>query len=292
MIVGTVKSVGGTEIDAEAGANVLTTGEGDDAQTTRTGLIKTMAPMTTGDGAGDGVAGVQDDPATMDMDEAIEHVQQVADRMFPIGKVVDSDDDTARLMIVTQYAGSKNAYVYNQGDSTENGTKAGYLTVDDNDDETTDTNATPLKSEGMFYAAGAAGSGEGALSEDDEVGATTKGVEVFSFSDASDAKKYVVLTGTASVPGGDTTYTYTHVDVEVTVAANGDAATFDTKVKAVIPEATDYEHIHFGAWAALNAAKADGSQTIDGLGIGFVQSIGDGLVRSRHAEQRHRQLCW
>ena len=28
-------------------------------------------------------------------------------RTFPIGKLVDSDDDTARLMIITQYAGSQ-----------------------------------------------------------------------------------------------------------------------------------------------------------------------------------------
>ena len=35
-----------------------------------------------------------------------------AARTFPIGKLVDSADDMARLMIVTQYAGSKTVKVY------------------------------------------------------------------------------------------------------------------------------------------------------------------------------------
>ena len=50
MIVGTVKTVGGTSLDAEAGSSVVVTGEGADAQTVRTGLIKAMNPMTTGPG--------------------------------------------------------------------------------------------------------------------------------------------------------------------------------------------------------------------------------------------------
>ena len=221
---------------------------------------------------------MQDDPGTDDENEAVKHVQQVADRTFAIGKVVDSADDTARLMIVTKYAGSKNVYVYNAGGDTETGTKAGKLTVDDNVEDTDDVNATSLKSEGTFYPAGTAGSGEGDLDEDDEVADDAKGVEVFSFKDASDngEKKYVVLT-TESKTGVTTTYTYTHVDVEVEVALAGDAEAFETKVKAAIPEATDYEHIHFGVWAALGAAKSDGSQSPSGLSIGFVQSIGDGL---------------
>ena len=35
--------------------------------------------------------------------------------MFPVGKLVDAANDTARLMLITQYAGSKNVYVYNAG---------------------------------------------------------------------------------------------------------------------------------------------------------------------------------
>ena len=106
-------------------------------------------------------------------------------------------------------------------------------------------------------------------------------------------ESYAVLT-TESKMGGTTTYTYTRVDVEVTVALAGSSAlAFETKVKAAIPEATDYEHIHFGVWAALGEAEADGDQDVADLGIGFLQNYsGRGPDRRRHAEQRWCRLQW
>ena len=63
---------------------------------------------------------------------------------------------------------------------------------------------------------------------------------------------------------------------------------------AVIPEATDYKHIHFGVWAALGEAAKGGTQTtLADLGIGFVQNFsGEGLtsIRRRHAEQWRRHV--
>ena len=50
------------------------------------------------------------------------------------------------------------------------------------------------------------------------------------------------------------------------------------RVRANVPAALPYSHIHFGAWAGLSAAKATGAQTIADLGIGFVQSIGTGMT--------------
>ena len=49
--------------------------------------------------------------------------------------------------------------VFAPGDTgtTVTGTKAGYLTIDDTDATTTDTNNTPLRSEGMFYPVKCAG---------------------------------------------------------------------------------------------------------------------------------------
>ena len=121
MIDGTVKTVGGTDLDAEAGSSVVVTGEGADAQTVRTGLIKSMNPMTTGPG----VPADNDDSnpngsrafveAMPDEDPAVvgvAHKQAVAPRTFAIGKVVDSADDMARLMLVTSYAGSNSVKVY------------------------------------------------------------------------------------------------------------------------------------------------------------------------------------
>ncbi len=283
MIVDTVKTVGGTDLDAEAGSSVVKVGTGATAQTTETGLIELLAPMTTGDGVAEAVPQLQDDPTSADTNEATKHVQVVADRTFEIGKVVDSADDTARLMIVTKYAGSKNAYVYNAGDSPETGKKAGYISINDPATvDVVDVNNVRLKSEGMFYAAGEASSGgEGRLEAAGVVLTGTKPVEVFSYIDVEmgDVKKYVVLTNeNDDKVTGVTTYTYINVDAEVTVPENGNGTeAFDTKVKAAIPEATDYEHVHFGVWAALGAAARSGSQKLSDLGIGFVQSIGDGL---------------
>ncbi len=57
----------------------------------------------------------------------------------------------------------------------------------------------------------------------------------------------------------------------------GDAS--DRKARAIIPEASDYKHIHFGVWAALGEAAKNGDQEISDLGIGFVQNIsGEGLT--------------
>ena len=95
---------------------------------------------------------------------------------------------------------------------------------------------------------------------------------MFSSDGQGGDKVYLVLTETSTTSTG-TTYTYTAVDAEVTVeAAGNNAEAFDTKVRAAIPEATDYEHIHFGVWAALGEAEADGSQDIADLGIGFLQN--------------------
>ena len=296
MIDGTVKSVGDVSLDATAGTRVETTGEGDDAQTVRTGLLADgMQPMTTGTGvtADDAATGVQDNPATTDDDETVKHKQAVADRTFPIGKVVDDRDDVARLMIVTQYAGSKNAYVFAYDEANplvtstadgRTGTEKGKVTLDDNDADTTDTNNTSLKSVGTFYLAGTDTDTDG-LAHNDVVADDAEPIAVYSFVDHQetdatddDVTVYVVLDSDRT-EGDTTTYVYRSVDVEVEVALAGDEAAFDTKVRAAIPEATDYKHIHFGVWAALGDAKKDGTQAISDLGIGFLQNFsGSGLT--------------
>ena len=50
--------------------------------------------------------------------------------------------------------------------------------------------------------------------------------------------------------GGTTTYVYRSVDITALAAdANDDGTAEEVQVTATIPEATDYEHIHFGVWA-------------------------------------------
>ena len=79
--------------------------------------------------------------------------------MFPIGKLVDSADDMARLMIVTQYAGSKTVKVYSQGDNRLSRQWARRRVTSPSTDDglnhgrcgNRDVNNVPLKSEGTYY---------------------------------------------------------------------------------------------------------------------------------------------
>ena len=286
MIDGTVKTVGGTSLDATAGSSVVTTGEGADAQTVRTGLIKSMNPMTTGPGVPTGVAFVaaeDEDVENTDRDEtkAIPHKQAVAPRPLTIGKVVESADDMARLMIVTQYDGTKSVKVYAENPGGTNLTgrlgkdgriqTGGTTTADDATDDTFVT----LKSVGTYYPVGSEGNDNNALEAADVVGAKAAAKEVFSYVDNDDTV-YVVLSLTTI--GATTEVVYQVVDITVAGQPDEDDADTLMEVNASIPEATDYKHIHFGAWAALGDAKKDGTQAPADLGIGFVQSIGDGLT--------------
>ena len=298
MIDGVTKSVGDTSVMADTGSYESTTGKGATAQTVITGLLDdTKQPKAMNVGGvdvDDAVAGTDENPDTTDK-ELVKHVQAVAGRSFDIGKTLDSSDDTARLMLITQYAGTKTAYVYNSGTAAGmpvTGTKVGYLSLDDLDPDTleaTHVNNVALKSAGMFYAAGTADGNDGNLDISDVVGGKTKAAEVFAYevpqapgATEPATKNYVVLT-TESTTAGTTRYTYTPVDVTAAYTDEdgdmvaGDAS--DRKVRATIAEASDYKHIHFGVWAALGEAAKNGGQELSELGIGFIQNIsGEGLT--------------
>ena len=275
MIVGTVKTVGGTDLDAEAGSSEVIT----DGNTVRTGLMaKGYQPMHT---AADtvGVTGVAAEP-----DADVKYVAPVAvatGGAFPIGKLVDSADDTARLMIVTQYGGSKTVNVYNEGSlATPVGTKAGYLSIDDTgttdvNEATANANNVALKSEGTYYPNGTGGN----LAQTDAVAFKAMGEEVFSYVNPNDDMKHYVVLFTETKAGTTTTYRYNDADIHVPLDVDGDGTNEDVKVTAKIPEATDYNHIHYGVWAAPGDPAKDGTQELSDLGIGFVQNFsGEGLT--------------
>ena len=106
----------------------------------------------------------------------------------------------------------------------------------------------------------------------------------FSYTNPNDdTTNYAVLTSeTTAASTGTTTYTYTPgADITAAAAQDGpDTGTDPEQVQVAsgIPAAVEYQHIHFGAWAGLGEAAKDGSQNIASLGIGFVQSIGDGMT--------------
>ena len=289
MIDGTMKSVGETTIDAMAGASSVSTGSGDNERTVVTGLIKSMNPMATGaEITGQAFApGTADDLGTADDESTADtpYRQAAAARTFEIGKVLDSSDDMARLMLVTDYAGTNLVNVYSAATGTDvTGTKVGYLTIDDGDADTTDTNNTALRSEGMFVPV--SGGTAGTLAATDEVAANAEPAEVFSYVPPTGAtnagvRQYATLT-TTSTTGDTTTFTYAsgHDIMAPTMADGPDAGTDqdETRISASIPGPVAYKHLHFGVWAALGEAAANGDQSVAGLGIGFVQSIGDGMT--------------
>ena len=275
--------------------------------------MKSSFPMTEG-AQTVGRATVAGDPdATPDPFKS--PVANAAARTFAIGKTVDSADDSARLMIVTQYAGTKMVKVFAIADSptavTASSANGGRIQVAgaDTADDATDDEFSALRSRGMYYpaAGGTAETLETADSTDadnsgvieagelqgDTVAATAKGREVFSyvseagtdtiFGTSDDVMAYVVLDSTSTNSAGVTTYSYHPVDIHIDTDPDGDTntAAVPSEVTAMIPSASDYDHIHFGVWASLGAAAKSGAQSIADLGIGFVQNYsGSGMTGS------------
>ena len=296
MVDGTMKSVGDTSIDAMAGASSVSTGSGDDARTVVTGLIKSMNPMATGAAiTGEPFVAPTPDDLNTELREDLadgaggtKYRQAAEERTFAIGKTLDSSDDMARLMLVTDYAGTNMVQVYSAiapGTSDVTGTKAGYISIqtDAGGDE---ANNVALRSEGMFVPV--SGGTAGTLAATDSVAAEAKAVEVFSYviptgatAGTVGARVYATLT-TESTTGDTTTYTYASGhDIMAPNKVDGPDAGTDadeSQVIADIPGPVAYKHLHFGVWAALGEAAANGDQDVAGLGIGFVQSIGDGMT--------------
>ena len=301
--------IGDTTVMVDAAGNVVTVTVNGEAQTTITGLMEDVNPEHTARMVG----GVPFDARDGDADTPVadvQYVQAVAARTFDIGKTIDSANDMARLMLVTHYAGSKtvNVYAYSEAE-TAGGRLTGRMVgtnriqtvgMDSPDDATDDVFVT-LKAVGMYYLAGLADETNG-LAAGDEVGAMADAKQVYSYlaggaatmdDTTDDYLSYVVLQ-TTSTTDGVTTLTYRRVDIDAVASdettegtADNDiddalGAGFDAdggkQVTAALPEATAYEHINFGVWAGLADAKADGTHGPAALGIGFVDSIGDGMT--------------
>ena len=296
MIDGKDKSVGGTSVNADAASSVVTTATGTTSQTVETGRVKNKDPKREGFGAVTGSAYVPAVAATENAaaTAAVAYKQGVMARDITIGRTLDTSDDMARVMLVTRYAGTKMVRVYNaNGPDVDrvSGSKPGYLSIDDNVTTTGtgaagDVNNVALKSEGTYYPV--TSDDAGTLVPADSVAAGAKPKEVFSYVNPNatvnpdDDKTYVVAGTTTTGGGADPVYEYVVVDVIAMAAvADGDdedVLAEDSKVRAALPVAIDYKHIHFGVWSALGAAEKSGLQELSDLGIGFVQSIGDGLT--------------
>ena len=141
-----------------------------DGQTVDTGLQSNDLHPKQAAGGNMGMAAVAPDA---DNDAAyIPPTAGVVGSMLTLGKTVDSADDVARLMIITQYVGSNTVKVYasdvdNATNTQDDGTRAGYISIDDGDattgvvtdgdDGADDTNNVRLRSAGTYYFAQDAG---------------------------------------------------------------------------------------------------------------------------------------
>ena len=291
-IAGMVKSVGDTMIDAAASSSVVTT----DGTTVDTGLQSNdLLPDHHGPRDDDhGVHGaVRTKYGWTDTVVAYSGARRqvwwhVCSDSSSVRRSTTADD-MARLMIITQYAGTDTVKVYaSTGADDEMGTKSGYISIDDTDtNDVVETNNVRLRSAGAYYFA----QDTAALSDQASIAADAEAQHVYSYvsmaddPDTADVDEtvisYLVLKTESTVTAaGDTTTTYTYSDVaiHVMVDVNGDGDDQNVEVTAKIPEATGYDHIHFGVWAALGDAEKDGTQEIDDLGIGFVQNFsGSGM---------------
>ena len=313
-IADTIKWAGGLTADAEGASSVdaamgmLTTTAADGSAT----ITGHSGDLTRTGGAVVGVA-----HSAPGVSPVVPYKQAVAARTLKIGKIVDTTDDKARVVVMHSRVGSKSVGVYlDYGAAGATGQDDFIVRTDADgrsyvvatvDTAVPDTIPGPrvLTSIGTLYeATDTASNADTMIVEvEDEldasdvvtVGPTTKGKEVFSYLDLgadnqvggtdtnADSTKYVIVQETASVVGGNTHTTFQHVDITAAAAPDspdGDGNLQQVQVKASIPMAVEYSHIHFGVWAGLGEAEKNGTQKVADLGIGFVQAleIGDGMT--------------
>ena len=240
-IVEKTKTVGDTsitigEVSYEATINAVTT---------KTGLLKDVKLQDTGM-----TAGIENDDDTADVDESR---PGAAVRNIDIGVVYDSDDDTARLALVTAYVGSETVSAFVRSNQERSGSKAGVI-----DHDAQDTTAElPLKAApGSYYRADG-------LTDEGMIATAEKATALHYYEMADGMKVYVESTGTSEVTGSMGVFQHNYQEVTV-----------EDGVK--LPDASGYKHLHFGVWAGLEAAdETTGDNAIGDLGLGFVAGLSE-----------------
>ncbi len=315
----TVKSVGDSMVDATTG-NYIVTANGQTTETGLIDEPMTAGATTNGRAPMDGSltdASIYKSPmvnaasrGTIKIGKELDTSNDAA-RLLLIThhtgtntvRVYDEQASGATTNLHT-YTGSDGKTYYAIGASAPTGTDPGATGQYDAE--------ASLKSEGMFYRAesdpvvaglqplGLDTSGADPVQAGDTVSATAKPVMVYSYKNTAGHKVYVVE-NTRTVTGGVTTVTYQSVQTRVAVNRDGDTDTGVlepeataagvasggwtagdelVQVTAKLPVRSAYDHVHFGVWASLGDAAKNGAQVPDELGIGFVQSIGDGMTGS------------
>ena len=292
MIDGTVKSVGDSMIDAGSGSPNVG-----------------RATMGT-----EGQHFIQDEDTAAD---DTRYKQAVASGTINIGKSLDASG--ARLMIIDGYQGQRDVWVFVEGNGeaadatlggmlgTVVGDLAGFPLADTNADTDGLQSSVTMKSIGTYYLAndratlpaaddvvgdpasdaGAGAGGDNALNAYDQVDLTKGGkeYEIFELSDGTNTH-HARIVETITDDQNETTYHYQPVDIMANASMSdggdvgGDADDL-VPVTATIPAATKYQHLHFGIWAGTEVLNEGEATMLADLGIGFVQSIGDGMTQKQ-----------
>ena len=301
-IDGAMHMVGGSSVDAATGtlisqpANRVTTGYIGPVSRAADAIAGvafdqrgTSAEAFTADGIS-----IADDETTNATDVA--YVQAVAAGSADIGKVLDTSDDMARLTIITAREGKRSVRVFadRAADNTADGLLATGLLADL--DATEDgTQGASVKSIGDFYmAANTADTDNNALDEMDEVDPASDPVELFELTGTVDVggtpteiTRYARVIETRTDGTGEVTgRTYRAVDITAVAGPDVIGDTDDNpeqvQVRASLPTADDYDHIHFGVWAGLMDNEDGDNSVIANLGIGFVQNYDKSGVTTGH----------
>ena len=227
------RSVGGTSIMIGAKPDSRTV----NGVTTKTGKQFDIIVMSKAE------PGLKDGSKTRDVNGQKPAVT-VAPRAIIVGEVYDSADDTARVVLVTRYIGSK--------------TVGAFLFNDEEDGETVEQALTAES--GTFYESSSSGGADG----DDIILKNAGMITVLYSYGEGDDKVYLRKKSSVVDDSGKTIETrYVVVDGVV-------------KTGISFPEATDFIHLNYGVWAPLEKADKDGGNKVAELGIGFVDKLSTG----------------
>ena len=269
-IVEKTKSVGDTSITVGASKSEVTTTTGGKSTTVITGGIGKISAMSE---AVDLIMdAVVNESATPPVLVAVVAKPAIVAQSINIGLILDSDDDSARLRLVTHYIGTATVGAYNDNDRNDNlaNTLNIMATAHDAYDHTPgDADTVPAvrirTAPGMFYEADM--SVDGDVADDATVMAGAKSTELFY---------YDVVT-----PGDPSTTERTWLrrmssttDTAGVVTHNYAVVTAVVGVKG-FPMATAFKHVHYGTW---NGLSGSGDNKLADLGIAFANPTADGSM--------------
>ena len=193
----------------------------------------------------------------------------VSAAMIDIGMTFDSVDDDARLTLVTKYLGTTAVNVFSVEGGNATGATAGTVTEErEVDGANIDVTVNLQAAAGTYLET----TGSGPVDQGHTVDRTTKSAMLYYYNTGMDddaatktrdeSKQYVQHLSTVRDPNNDNAIEYTYEKLDVVSGVR-------------IPEAKDFQHLHYGLWNDITPATASRGNTLVDWGIAFVTGVGD-----------------